>query len=364
MRKLLAAMLVMVVLVGSVLVAACSDESATPTPAPTTGPTTAPTTAPTPTFEPMTLKVASHLLPATRGWWAMERVCESIEARTDGLLSFDYYPTQSLIKATETWHALATSVIDMAPVWGGYHTGEEPMLAITGLPLQYSDKQHYWSAFKAGQQDLLDSIFEQNDIKLLTTGAEGEKVTFWTTSEVHVPDDLKGLKIRSGSPIWSAVAEAGGASVVKMPSSEYYLALQLGTIDGVMTGLLSGTGRALQEVVDYGIDLAGALDIAAYVPAMSLDTWKKLTPDLQAIVMDEFDKYHWIIQEEYAQEYAEAYGMYIDHGVEIYTPTDEEMALWLANIRPVTENWVSELESAADRDLAEEWLAISDSTRP
>ena len=65
------------------------------------------------------------------------------------------------------------------------------------------------------------------------------------------PDDFKGLKIRAFSKGSADTIKALGGVPVVMSSSEMYMALQRGTVDGATTGMPAAVSRKIYEVQKY-----------------------------------------------------------------------------------------------------------------
>jgi TRAP-type mannitol/chloroaromatic compound transport system substrate-binding protein len=117
-------------------------------------------------------------------------------------------------------------------------------------------------------------------------GITGPESGFRTNKPIRTLADFKGAKIRTGvlQTIW--VLEQVGAKPVRIPGGELYMALKLGTIDGGEYGAPSTDwGLKFQEITKYWVIPAGWHQVGTVSDLMiNMDAWKKLSPDLQAIV--------------------------------------------------------------------------------
>jgi TRAP-type mannitol/chloroaromatic compound transport system substrate-binding protein len=117
-------------------------------------------------------------------------------------------------------------------------------------------------------------------------GITGPESGFRTNKPIRTLADFKGAKIRTGvlQTIW--VLEQVGAKPVRIPGGELYMALKLGTIDGGEYGAPSTDwGLKFQEITKYWVIPAGWHQVGTVSDLMiNMDAWKKLPPDLQAIV--------------------------------------------------------------------------------
>jgi tripartite ATP-independent transporter DctP family solute receptor len=108
-----------------------------------------------------------------------------------------------------------------------------------------------------------------------------------TTSkrEVHKPEDMKGLKLRTmESQIQMDYFNALGASAVPMAFSEVFTALQQGAIDGQENPYTNIYTQAFHEVQKYIIETDHICDIIPML--MAKTTYDKLPEDLRVIVLD------------------------------------------------------------------------------
>jgi TRAP-type C4-dicarboxylate transport system substrate-binding protein len=75
----------------------------------------------------------------------------------------------------------------------------------------------------------------------------------WTTKPVKSLADLKGMKIRTPGGLQTSYIKALGAEPVFMPLGDVYLALETGTIDGLVTCPPLVLAFKLFEVAKYGV---------------------------------------------------------------------------------------------------------------
>lgn len=96
--------------------------------------------------------------------------------------------------------------------------------------------------------------------------------------------DFEGLKLRSPNPMGAALFDAIGAASVVMASSEVYLAMQRGTIDGTLTGATAVTQRKFYEVGPYATYVP--LQYSAHPVAVNGRFWESLPDDQKALLQE------------------------------------------------------------------------------
>ena len=106
---------------------------------------------------------------------------------------------------------------------------------------------------------------------------------FYSKKPIRSMEDFKGLKMRLLGSV-GEVATKLGASVMYLPSTEIYLALERGVIDATRYACLSaGYDLGLHEVTEYlvypGLSPTDVTDFLA-----NIEKWNSLPDDLKAIL--------------------------------------------------------------------------------
>jgi TRAP-type C4-dicarboxylate transport system substrate-binding protein len=124
--------------------------------------------------------------------------------------------------------------------------------------------------------------------------------------------------------------EGAGAAITSMPSSEIYFALQTGVLDACMTSSSSFESYRLYEQVKYYTSPRATTTWYMLEPlVVSGITWKKLSPELQKIVMaagKELEKFN---LEEAIKDDSEVTDLFKQKGVQVYDMTPEDFKAWL-----------------------------------
>ena len=279
---------------------------------------------------PMVLKV-SHQFAAGDVRDQMGRVFgDKVTERTKGQIQFRHYPSQSLFKARDQWDAMRKGALDMAVFPLDYASGKVPQFSITLMPCTLTSVKQgiSWRNKPIGKK--IEALMEQNDVKNILwawfDGGIGSKVR-----QIKVPDDVKGTKLRAAGKKFEYMLQEAGASITSMPSSETYHALATGVIDTMLTSSASFVSYRLYEVLKY---LNAPRDYSIWFMTenlcMSMQTWKRLTPEQQKAFMDVagWMSENWIVQnfktlvDELIQEFTKA-------GVDIHYMNKAEFDVWL-----------------------------------
>lgn len=299
--------------------------------------------------EVITLKFTSFsTLPQTAAKVDHEFI-KHIEEATNGRVKFQYYGGGTLVSGNEAASELGSGVADFGIPRVGYSPHGYD------LNKAYMTFMFNCDPYDAEMElDIAHQIFEkypQFDQEFLENGmvpyagnASGTSRALFTTKPINSLDDLKGASIRATGN-WAQIVKGLGAEPVNMPISDTYLALEKGTVDGVI-GLATFTLQSdkLAEVVKYSYDLK--VNFAPiYEWAFCKASWDKLPDDIKQVFLDsreflemtsvEINVADTIPAEEYAKEL----------GVQFLELSDEDQAKLYDVIDQVNRRVAAELDA-------------------
>lgn len=280
-KKLLFGFLAIMLVVGTILAgcAAPAPEEAAPAPAPAAPEVikwTMQTYQPdTPPFGPY----KGHMFHAMWMWgWA-----EWLEDATDGRLQIEIVPPGAIYPSAEILTAVGTGVVDggMAPtIWLGGTVPEENIHS--GLPGAWeSVSQMYEAWYDYGLHDLIVPLYDQRNVVYFGVPSV-HHMFLWSTFPMPDPESVQGKKFRGFGP-WSKFLDLIGVTPVSLPFAEMYMAVKLGTVDGVFTAATAIETGALYEVVsDYVFkNTTGANGLL-----INKDSFNALPEDIQSMIND------------------------------------------------------------------------------
>ena len=162
--------------------------------------------------------------------------------------------------------------------------------------------------------------------------------------EVHLPEDIKGLRIATGGGFLPILA-AWPCTPVDVPFSERYLALEKGTVDGSFIMFGGFHSMKFYEVTKSLVYNMAAIPQATSPLVSSEAAWNDLPADIQQIFLDSID-YGMTTTWQHNNEEEEA-GMQdaIDHGLLMYECTPEEYQVWTELLLPIRDEWIAKKEA-------------------
>jgi len=227
--------------------------------------------------ENITLK-ASHQFPGGKGDVRDEMVqmiAKEVAAANVGL-EIKVSPGSSLVKAQEQWKAMLSGQIDMSAFPLDYASGFHPQFGATLMPGLVKSHAHAARINASPFMKDIKGVIEQGGVHVLAdawlAGAFAAK-----DKCIRKPEDAAGMKVRSAGSTFAQMWAGAGASVVSIPSSEVYSAMQQGVIKATDTSSGSFVSFRLYEQVTC---LTAPGDNALwfmYEPVlMSKKSWDKL----------------------------------------------------------------------------------------
>ena len=183
----------------------------------------------------------------------VENFIKRVEAESKGRVKFKTFHSGQLYDGYGELPAVSRGDVDMSNISGTYASGAVPALNFFTLPFNFTDVDHMRRAVDAGLMDLgirQEMADTHNTVVLGMTAFDPYE--FWSKrGPILTAADVKGkVWATTGSADARAIQLLGG-SPTGMSSSELYLALDRGVIDGTPRPMITGTGRSLYDVVKY-----------------------------------------------------------------------------------------------------------------
>ncbi|UQG55144.1 MULTISPECIES: TRAP transporter substrate-binding protein DctP [unclassified Marinobacter] len=277
--------------------------------------------------EPLKL---SHQWPRGDGRDVGARAFAEEVNRLDSSLKFRIYPGASLISSpVGQLDALQKGSIQLSVFPLIYGVGKIPELSVTILPGAVNGVEAAMDLEKSEYRDQLQTLAERNGFHILTW--------WWTEGgianqerAITGPDSVNGLKMRGADRTIDTVLSSAGASVISMPSTELYSALQTGVLDGLMTSYESLLSMRLYEQTKYAT-LGGDYTIFVLLQPLvvSMQTWNKLTPKQKEIFEKAADNTNAPFLKEQLLIKKEAVDKFKNAGVEVREMKKDEFNEWL-----------------------------------
>lgn len=287
------------------------------------------------------LRFATHLSPASPSGVGYETWAKKVEEASGGRVKIKMYPLQTLVKGADFYTSVADGISDIQYGVNAMDFSRFSLNTVMDLPLLgWKDANQGTAIWREAFKKFPEMRAEFKDVKILAKVVGIPRQLHMTKKEVHVPSDIKGMKILATGPGAKAL-EALGASPMGVLPPEYYMALEKGVAEGV--------------AVDWGVILdSKVVPLLPYHTILNLGylttevlmnskTWNSLPPEIQKI----FSDLEPMLTEQMLKSTFDPTGREtaVKLGHKIYTPTEDELKLWYAGVQGIHEKWLKDNEA-------------------
>src|SRR5512147_557638 len=291
--------------------------------------------------QPIVIKFSHVAAPDTPKGQAANEFKRLAEERTKGRVKVEVYPNSMLFKDAEELDALQLGSVQMlAPVPGKFGPAGIPELEVFDLPYMFPDLEALQKVYKGPVGANLLKKLESRGMVGLAFWNNGFRVMS-ANRPIHVPADMKGLKMRiNSSKVNAAIMKSVGAVPQTLAFSEVYQALQTGVIDGT-EGPLSNLYTQKQYEVQKNVTLTYHT-ISNYVVVANKAFWEKLPADVRT-TLEGCIKDATALNDEQSikDEQIAIKGITASGKSTIYKPMADEKAMWVKAMLPVQDEMAS-----------------------
>jgi len=264
---------------------------------------------------------------------------ERINQQGKGVVRIDVRDGPTIANHLNYYQRVMDDVVQIA--WGlpVYVAGKFVLTNVTTLPFVVDKAEDASVAlWRLHQSGLMDS--EYNEIVPLYM-ISFPQVGVHLAKTPRSIDTLEGLKLAVGNKAGADILNRLGGTPISLPLTDYYEAIQRGTVEGSMSQWTQFQPFKLGEVTTYHVDTQ--LGAAAGMVFMSKKKWAALPEPVRKIIMDNS-----------GEKQSRLYGAFWDTVNEegrasvrsqgakhtIVTLSPEQQGKWRSAVQPVTDAWV------------------------
>lgn len=290
----------------------------------------------------MRLAIASWNVPKDPNTKVLKAIAADLEKVTGGMVTTSI-SFKALGKPSAYYDAVASGICDIAYVGLPYTPGRFPFSEMLGLPIYFPNniittKAHY-ALWKKGY---LNKQFA--DVHTICVGSTSPYNFFWRNEPVTTLAGFKGKKIRCPGGPWSALVEAIDGVPVSVSVGEMYMAIERGTIDGILQTWPAVPVFKLHEV-SHAMTEMNLCGFAMGI-FMNKDTYAKLPDAAKAVLNQNAEKYSLMMGN--AHNSFNKIGMKLMAKAKIAKLSTADQAEMGKRIKPIFQKWVGDMKA---RDL-------------
>ncbi len=213
-----------------------------------------------------------------KGW------AESVGEMSEGRISVEMLPVESIVAHNETQDAIAAGILDGHITDTSYFSGKDPAFGLIANPVgAWSDPQQMFDFMDNGGSELMNELVEPYGLHFIGATTPGLEA-FVSKVPLEGVADLKGLKMRAPEGLVQQVFAAAGAAPVNLPGSEVFTSLDKGVIDAAdYTVFSTNQAQGMHDVATHPV-YPGFHSMPLVEVSMNLEKWNALPDDLKQVM--------------------------------------------------------------------------------
>ena len=291
-----------------------------------------------------------QLVPSTQLWG------ESLTKATGGTVKVTIFPSNQLGKGPDHYDMAKDGIADFVLVNPGYTPGRFPIIAAGEMPFLTSGSINGSPGFDEWYRKYAPR--EMKEVYTCITFVHEPGTFHSVRKKIEVPDDIRGLKIRTGNATSSRLVGMLGGSSVAVEITEARETLARGIADAVMMPWEGLTLFRMTDVTKFHME--NPLYVSMFTWNLNRKTYDSMSAT-QKKALDEHCTTAWSkrIATEWAQRDFDAHKQVTamkDPSRTIYSITPQQVALWRKASEPLKKQWAEEVTKAgynADQVWAE-----------
>lgn len=297
------------------------------------------------------LKMSVTVSESSTWYEAAKKFATDIEEETDGRIKIQIFTNEQLSggDSSKAVEGLAKGSIDLTFNSTIIYSILDARFGVISAPFLFQTNEQADKALAGKGGEELTKVLAEKGVHALGFGESGFRQITNSKRVIQKPEDLAGLKVRiPGITMYTDLFRQLGTDPITMTFSEVFTSLQQGTIDGQENPIDVISSSKLQEVQKYL-----TLWNYSYDPIV-LGINKKLYDSLSDEDKKMFDRLGKEATEYQIKISREKEAKQIEDlkvsGMDIYTPTDEEIAVFQEAVQPIydkyTDVWGADLLKA------------------
>lgn len=279
---------------------------------------------------------------ALKGW------CEEIETRSQGRIKIVPYFSEALSRQAEAFESVQSGVADLTETTfnsgNGHFPAHEAMFTLLTPTRALANPTVFMNELRERFPKMKDELA---GTKLLFVHAHPVALMIGVMKPVSSFAELKGKKISAyGTAVMAQKLVNMGVSPIQLQTSEEFMALQQGVVDGNMIEFDQLISRRYGEVIKQMVLVN--LGSTSFFCVMNQDVYDSMPDDLKAVIDDVSGEYAEKMMEDYwnTQEFESLQTWMDTYNGSLYMLDDAEYAQADQALEAVRDIWLKGLRDA------------------
>lgn len=265
---------------------------------------------------------------------------------SSGKVRVDIYPNAQLGDNASSLEQCAQGSIEIvcAPIGVLASMYFDKIGILEGIPFIFNSRELARRALDVNNpfiRDLIEECAEKTGIRILSFFPFGARHLTNSVRPVHTPDDMKGLKIRVQEIVpHMELIKSLGATPTPIPFSELYTSLQSKVVDGQENPIANIEVQKFYQVQKYCTLTGHIMGIVANF--FNEELYQSLPDDIKLSLIEATRSSD--VAHDGLGSLFDSMGIETlkSHGMEIYSPSPEELAMFRDMALPTLQKWAEE----------------------
>lgn len=211
----------------------------------------------------------------------------AVKEMSKGRVTVQNFPAGSLVDERDVPSAIQSNIVDISLTTMGSWSSILPEAGVLNTVFFSPTPQNFEAVTGPGSAvfKMLDAGMARHGAKVLALLYNGPVVVV-SRKQMNTPSAFKGKTIRAFDKLTEEIVQALGGVPSTIGVADVYPALERGTVQGAIGGLEGAVGLREYEVGKYVLATNGVFGLLVTGYVMSQQSYAKLPPDLQKIVLD------------------------------------------------------------------------------
>lgn len=239
-----------------------------------------------------TLKFQSSDPSGNPNFELQQQWADSVSEKTDGEITIDLLPVDSIVAHNETQDAIAAGILDGHVTDTSYFAGKDAAFGLIANPVgAWSDPEEMFTFMEeGGGKELMNELLNPYGLQFIGATTPGLEA-FVSDVPLDGVDDLQGLKMRAPEGLVQQVFAAAGASPVNLPGSEVFTSLDKGVIDAADYSVFStNQAQGLHDVAKHPV-YPGFHSMPLVEISMNKAKWDALSDENKAALTESVQEF-------------------------------------------------------------------------
>ena len=276
--------------------------------------------------KPIVIKLATLAPEGTEYYNLLLEMGQRWQEETNGEIILRIYPNGVVGRESDTIRKMRIGQIQASAMSSiGLADLTDQIQAFT-IPMKFKDYDDVESVKEVMFDDISNGLSESG-FKLLFLVDIGW-VYWFSANEIAVPEDLRNAKIytTAGDYVTVELFKQFGFNAIPVSETDILTSLQTGMINSMQTVPILSLSSGWFALMPNMLDLKWAVFIGAVI--VDERVWSKIRPEHQKVMMEIAQEIGKKYQENGRKTDAQAIEMMKKYGMNVKTPTDEELKIW------------------------------------